>query len=193
MKRLKQSIALAGGLIVGLVAAGQAGCQATRAGYESAPYTVLRTDGKFELRDYPALTLAETPVAVGSRDGQDGSFMRLFRFIAGGNDAKQKKIAMTTPVLMSGGGTNATMTFVLPTKLIHEHTFEPRDGGTLAPDQVRYVVAFDWLLHRWFVRPDIEKLFLFRADALTRLILPAQPARTQHSGQHRNQVRQTSH
>ncbi len=49
---------------------------------------------------------------------------------------------------------------------IHTHTFEPRDGGTLARDHVCYAVPFDWLLHRWFVRPDIEKIFQFRAEAL---------------------------
>ncbi len=49
---------------------------------------------------------------------------------------------------------------------IHEHTFEPRDGGTLARDLVRYAVPFDLLLHRWFVRPDIEKIFEFRTAAL---------------------------
>ena len=59
------------------------GCQATRSGYESAPYQVVRTDGKFELRDYPALTVVETPMARGGNEA-DGSFMRLFRFITGG-------------------------------------------------------------------------------------------------------------
>jgi len=88
------------------------GCGTVRGGYASAPYQVMRANGKFELRDYPALTLVETPTARGS-DGSDGSFMRLFRFITGRNEAKQK-IAMTTPVFMSGGETNATMAFVMP-------------------------------------------------------------------------------
>ncbi len=51
---------------------------------------------------------------------------------------------------------------------IHEHTFEPRNGGTLARDLVRYAVPFDALLHRWFVRPDIERIFQFRAAELKR-------------------------
>lgn len=38
---------------------------------------------------------------------------------------------------------------------IHEHTFEARDGGTLARDHVRYAVPFDFLAHRLLVRPDI--------------------------------------
>ena len=51
---------------------------------------------------------------------------------------------------------------------IHEHAFEPRDGGTLARDVVRYAVPFDVLLHQWFVRPDIENIFEFRAAELKR-------------------------
>jgi len=49
---------------------------------------------------------------------------------------------------------------------LHEHTFEPRDGGTLARDHVRYAVALDFLVHRWLVRPDLEKIFAFRAQEL---------------------------
>jgi len=72
------------------------GCRVTRGGYESASYQVVRSSGKFELRDYPVLMVVETPMAP-TGNSADGSFMRLFRFITGGNEAKQK-IAMTTPV-----------------------------------------------------------------------------------------------
>ena len=103
------------------------GCQATRSGYESAPYKVVRADGKFELRDYPSLSVVETPMgARGNSD--DGSFMRLFRFITGANEAKQK-IAMTTPVFMSGNDTNRTMAFVLPAKLNAATAPKPADGA----------------------------------------------------------------
>ena len=33
-----------------------------RASYETAPYQVVRTEGKFELRDYPALVVVETEI-----------------------------------------------------------------------------------------------------------------------------------
>jgi len=49
---------------------------------------------------------------------------------------------------------------------IHEHTFEARDGGTLARDVVRYAVPFDFIAHRWLVRPDVERIFKFRAEVL---------------------------
>lgn len=101
------------------------GCQATRSGYESAPYKVVRTAGKFEVRDYPALTVVETPMANANGDG---SFGRLFRFISGGNEGKQK-IAMTTPVFMSGSDSNATMAFVLPAKFNAATAPKPADGA----------------------------------------------------------------
>jgi DNA gyrase inhibitor GyrI len=113
-------LAVASGLIF-------AGCQATRGGYESAPYQVVRTSGKFAVRDYPALQVVETPMAVPGKDA-DGSFMRLFRFITGANEAKQK-IAMTTPVFMSGGDSNATMAFVLPAKLPADAVPKPSDAA----------------------------------------------------------------
>lgn len=49
---------------------------------------------------------------------------------------------------------------------IHEHSFEPHDGGTLARDVVQYAVPFDFITHRRFVRPDVEKIFKYRAEAL---------------------------
>lgn len=49
---------------------------------------------------------------------------------------------------------------------IHEHTFEERDGATLVRDRVRYAVPFDFLVHAWFVRPDIERIFAYRAEKL---------------------------
>jgi len=51
---------------------------------------------------------------------------------------------------------------------IHEHTFEASRRGTLARDHVRYAVPLDFLMHRWFVRPDIERIFRFRSEALRR-------------------------
>jgi DNA gyrase inhibitor GyrI len=114
-------------LVIGLALVG---CQATRAGYESAPYPVVGASGKFELRGYPALTVVETRMAGGG-NGSDGSFNRLFRFITGGNDAKQK-IAMTTPVFMSSGDTHSTMAFVVPAKMKTGEVPKPSDNSLTA-------------------------------------------------------------
>lgn len=91
-----------------------AGCKLTRAGYESASYKVVRRSGEFELRDYPALTLVSTPMTA-KRPTDDDSFMKLFRYIGGANEA-EAKIAMTTPVFSDQDGTNRQMSFVVPKK-----------------------------------------------------------------------------
>ena len=109
--------------VAGLVALIFCGCAAVRAGYQSAPYQVIRTDGKFELRDYPELVLVET-----RSQGADNSFMRLFHYIGGQNAASQK-ISMTTPVFMAGENTNATMAFVLPSDMPLEKAPQPADSG----------------------------------------------------------------
>lgn len=49
---------------------------------------------------------------------------------------------------------------------IHEHIFQEKDGGTLVIDHVRYSVPFDFFAHRFFVKPDIDKIFAFRRSAL---------------------------
>ena len=114
-------------ILVAVAVLALASCQAVRAGHETAPYTVVRADGKFEVRDYPALTVVETPM-VQRGNGDDGSFMRLFRFISGNNAAKEK-ISMTTPVLMSASGSNTTMAFVLPARLATGDVPQPTDAA----------------------------------------------------------------
>lgn len=103
-----------------------AGCRTSRSGYKSAPYSVVRSDGDFELRDYPALKVVETAMKDG---GSGGSFSRLFRYITGENDAG-KKIAMTTPVFMAGG--ESTMAFVMPADL--GKVPQPTDGSVTVRD-----------------------------------------------------------
>jgi DNA gyrase inhibitor GyrI len=113
-------------LVTILLAWLKAGGTTARAGYATAPYKVVRTDGKFELRDYPVLTVAETPMR-----GADNAFMRLFHFI-GGKNATQQKIAMTTPVFIShAGGTNAAMAFVMPEKLGTNGVPQPTESGVV--------------------------------------------------------------
>ena len=77
------------------------------------------------MRDYPSLTVVETLMA--GEEG-NGGFGRLFRFISGSNENAQK-IAMTTPVLMSGDDASRTMSFVLPSNLEHGRIPKPADAS----------------------------------------------------------------
>ena len=89
-----------------------------RGAYESAEYTVLESDSPFEIREYPDLMMATTNMQFESQ-GDDGSFMRLFRYISGANDLKQK-VAMTTPVFMEpeADDDQGQMGFVIPKKVL---------------------------------------------------------------------------
>jgi len=104
-----------------------AGWKTSRAGYQSAPYRVVRAAGPFEVRDYPPLTVVETAMP-GRESGMNGSFNRLFRFITGANESKEK-ISMTTPVFMTGNASNATMAFVMPAKFTAERVPKPLDSS----------------------------------------------------------------
>ncbi|NND96234.1 MAG: heme-binding protein [Pirellulaceae bacterium] len=104
-------------LTVAIAVVGALGWNLTaRAAYESAEYKVVKSDGKFEIREYPDLILASTNTEVDSQ-GRDGSFMRLFRYISGANTAEQK-ISMTTPVFMQDDKeADGQMGFVVPKKV----------------------------------------------------------------------------
>lgn len=60
---------------------------------------------------------------------------------------------------------------------IHQHTFDRAGGGTLVRDVVHYAVLFDSVVHRWFVRPDIEKIFRYRSDQLRQRFCTQEPNR----------------
>ena len=109
----------------------------SRAFTETAPFKRVRTDGAFELRDYPALTLATTPRgdARGSK-----AFGQLFGFITGKN-AKSEKIPMTTPVLINPASGKPTMSFVMPQSIVQKGVPQPNGEVSLrAMEPGRYAV-----------------------------------------------------
>jgi hypothetical protein len=113
--------------IVGIVLVGTVAWTVTaREGYESAEYKVVKSEGNIEIREYPDLMLASTDSDMDAQ-GRDGSFMRLFRYISGANEA-ERKIAMTTPVFMEGeiGKSNVSMGFVMPKEVAAEGAPNPK-------------------------------------------------------------------
>lgn len=91
------------------------GVKSSRAGVETAPYELLRREGDFELRRYPAMTGAATALAEEAGAGRNAGFGRLFRYLSGGN-GREEKIAMTSPVFVETDGTarEKAMIFVMP-------------------------------------------------------------------------------
>ena len=104
MKKMTYFTLIAFALIAGWFVAN------SRAATETPEYKIVRSDGKFEIRDYPDLTVATTSMAG---DGMNGGFGQLFRFITGSNKSGEK-ISMTSPVLIASVAEKKTMSFIMP-------------------------------------------------------------------------------
>lgn len=65
---------------------------------EKPDYIVVKTDGKFEVREYPPMILAEVTVEGDRRTANNRGFRKLAAFIFGDN-ISQNKVAMTSPVM----------------------------------------------------------------------------------------------
>ena len=48
----------------------------------------------------------------------------------------------------------------------HQHTFEQREGGTVMRDRVEYAVIGGRWVNALFVRPDLRRIFRYRAAAM---------------------------
>ncbi len=142
-----------------------------RGAYETAEYKVVEVDGEFEIREYPELTLATTLTRF-ERQGDDGSFMRLFRYISGENDAKQK-VAMTTPVFMrpQSERSSGKMSFVIPKSVAAQGVPQPnsdqvtmhkRAGGRFAVIRFSGRMAAETMqpaevkLRKWMSRRELR-------------------------------------
>ncbi|MFH1279033.1 MAG: SRPBCC family protein [Candidatus Eisenbacteria bacterium] len=52
----------------------------------------------------------------------------------------------------------------------HEHSFREGRGGTVIRDLVRYAVPGGALVHRFFVGPDVERIFRYRESVIDRIL-----------------------
>lgn len=119
---MKQWIWLGAGVVA---VAAIVGCKATRAGYESLDYTVLKKDGKFEVRRYANYRMVSTSMEI-SNHTENEEFKRLFHYIQG-NNQEREKISMTTPVLITSEDTSPKMSFVVPKDVVSKGTPLPMD------------------------------------------------------------------
>jgi len=127
--------------------------------------TVLR-DGSFELRDYPALLVAEVTVTGAQKEAANKGFRLLAGYIFGGNSRRQsiamtapvaqqstsQKIAMTAPVTQSQSAGEWLIRFTMPRSFTLATLPEPNDPRVhlRATAPVRYaVIRFSGL-----ARPD---------------------------------------
>ena len=108
---------------------------------EKPNYRVIEEDGEFELREYPALLVAET-VVQGERDhGLDQGFARLADYIFA-RHREGEKVAMTAPVLSSPAPGGGWLTrFVMPAHYTREELPAPGADIGIATIPARRVAA----------------------------------------------------
>ncbi len=103
---------------LGIAAIGVAAVYAQSRNTEEPEFALVRADADFELRDYPALVVAEV-TSKGDRQRASGaSFRRLAAYIFGQDRPEGgESIAMTAPVLQQETGVGEwRMRFVMPAK-----------------------------------------------------------------------------
>lgn len=145
-------------------------------GGEAAPepsYTVVQSSEPFEVRDYPPLAVVRTAM----EDGTSGGFGKLFDYISGAN-TRSDKIAMTAPVLRTGGekiamtapvlqtGQGGDMIFVLPDPMTAETAPTPTDPAVsldTIPARRVAVITFSGSLGDEAVAENREKLLAWMA------------------------------
>ena len=108
---------------------------------KEAAYSVERTDGDFQIRQYAPQVVAETLVDGTLEDAGNRAFRPLFNYISGANRSNQKiamtapvaqqregeKIAMTVPVGQEAVGNRWGITFMMPTNYTMETLPTPTD------------------------------------------------------------------
>lgn len=76
-------------------------------------YTLIETNHAFEIREYPAMLVAQTEVVGDKSIAINNGFAVLSSYLSGNNKNKQN-IRMTTPVLLQQNKDEWFVTFILP-------------------------------------------------------------------------------
>jgi hypothetical protein len=98
-------------------------------GTELQPYAVLKREKAFEIRQYPASTVATIRSQARSyKDLGNPGFRKLAGYIFGGND-QQQQISMTAPVHMEITDSVSTMSFVMPSKWEKDSLPKPNNAA----------------------------------------------------------------
>jgi hypothetical protein len=96
---------------------------------ENQKYRLVLKDAQFEIRFYPAATLAKIySTGTDYKSVASSGFRKLAGYIFGGND-QGKSISMTAPVRMEMGSSGSSMSFVMPEKYQEADLPKPKDSS----------------------------------------------------------------
>ena len=138
-------------------------------------YQVLNDYGHIQIRQYPALVVAQTEVTADYKNSSSQGFQRLAGYIFGNNKKQQKiamtapviqeqeaeTIAMTAPVIQQKSGTVWLMAFVLPSNYSVATAPVPLDPAVLIkeiPGKKVAVIRYSGSLSEQGIEENTEKL-----------------------------------
>lgn len=128
---------------------------------EKQKYTVLFTEGDFEIRHYPSATVATMRSSARNyRDLSGSGFRKIAGYIFGDN-ASREKIAMTSPVHMSIGEQGSSMSFVMPSGYDLSNLPRPNDPDVnleRTPDEHVAAIRFGGYASDDAIRKNVERL-----------------------------------
>lgn len=130
---------------------------------EQAKYTVIRTFGDIEIRDYDTLIVAETAV-TGERKEAIGQGFRIIADYIFGNNAQSNKVAMTAPVMQTGSEGAWKIRFVMPASYSMVALPRPNNNKVTLreiPDSRFAVVRFSGVAGESNLKKHIELLAHF--------------------------------
>ena len=144
---------------------------------EEPPYTPLLHANDFELREYPALVVAEATVTGDRNAAAYKGFRLLAGYIFGGNTRRQsiamtapvletrsQNIPMTAPVLQTKAGEGWVIRFVMPSGYTLESLPKPNNPevhlASMPPSRVA-VVRFSGLINKTVIKQKTEALDAF--------------------------------
>jgi|694.fasta_scaffold117303_1 hypothetical protein len=128
---------------------------------EKQKYTVLYAEGDFEVRHYPSATVATMRSSARNyRDLSGTGFRKIAGYIFGDN-VSQEKIAMTSPVHMSIGEKESSMSFVMPSGYDLSNLPRPNDPDVnleKTPEEHVAAIRFGGYAGDETIRRNIERL-----------------------------------
>lgn len=112
---------------------------------ETQTYQVIKVEKLFEIRFYPASTLAKiSSTSKSYKDLGSSGFSKFAKYIFGGN-SQNKQIAMTSPVHMDIGDTVSTMAFVMPSNFNKDNLPTPNSSDiSIETSEPEYVAAIQF-------------------------------------------------
>ncbi len=119
------------GVLLGLFIIFQIVITMSTAKTETQNFKLIQKEEDFEIRYYPASTMAKVKSNIKSyKDLGHSGFGTLAKYIFGGNSEKQQ-IAMTSPVHMEISDSVSSMAFVMPSKFNKDNLPSPDNANVI--------------------------------------------------------------